>query len=65
VKQNPAFIEKVKEFQSAGLSDSPKNIFRKLEIDITDKLFWDKGLQEVEILLNKTTQLAQKLGKLR
>src|SRR3990172_2011652 len=46
VKENPAFITKVKDFLSAGLSDSPKNIFGNLGIDIADKTFWDKGLDE-------------------
>jgi oligoendopeptidase F len=65
VKHNPAFIHKVKEFLSAGLSDSPKNIFSRLGIDISDKRFWDKGLDEVENLLNGTEQLAKRLGKIR
>jgi oligoendopeptidase F len=64
VKTDPGFITKVKEFLSAGLSDSPKNIFRNLGIDITDKTFWDKGLDEVETLLKETTSLAKKLGKI-
>ena len=65
VKRDPAFIEKVKEFLSAGLSDSPKNIFHRLGIDVTDKQFWGKGLDEVEKLLNETELLARKLGKIR
>lgn len=65
VKENPQFIEKVKEFLSAGFSDSPKNIFRNLGVDIADKRFWDKGLDEVETLLQDTTELAENLGKLR
>lgn len=65
VKQDPAFIGKVKEFLSAGLSDSPKNIFSKLGIDIADKRFWDQGLDEVEKLLDETTLLAKKLGKIK
>jgi oligoendopeptidase F len=65
VKHDPAFINKVKGFLSAGLSDSPKNIFRRLGIDITDKQFWDRGLDEVEKLLNETERLAEKLGKIR
>ena len=65
VKQDPAFILKVKEFLSAGLSDSPKNIFGRLGIDISDKQFWHKGLDEVENLLNETEQLAKRLGKIR
>lgn len=63
VKENPKFIEKVKEFLSAGLFDSPKNIFKKLGIDITDKTFWDKGINEVENLLKETVKLAKNLKK--
>lgn len=64
VKKDPAFIKKVKEFLSAGGSDSPKNIFKKLGIDITDKAFWQSGLKEVEDLLKETEKLARKLGKI-
>lgn len=65
VKDNPKFIEKVKAFLSAGLSDSPKNIFKNLGVDITDRRFWNKGLDEVENLLQETTKLAEKLGKFK
>ena len=65
VKDDPRFIGKVKDFLSAGLSDSPANIFYNLGVDITDKGFWQKGLGEVETLLRETTALAEKLGKLR
>jgi oligoendopeptidase F len=64
VLENPEYIEKVKGFLSAGLSGSPKNIFKKLGIDITDKEFWKRGLDEVENLLQETTRLAEKLGKI-
>lgn len=63
VKQNPAFIGKVKEFLSAGTSDSPRNIFKKLDINVADKKFWESGLQETEELLLETEVLARKLGK--
>jgi oligoendopeptidase F len=65
VKEDPRFIGKVKDFLSAGLSDAPKNIFLRLGIDITDKRFWDRGIEEVETLLNETIHLAEKLGKIR
>ena len=65
VKQDPAFIVQVKEFLSAGLSDSPKNIFSRLGIDISDKRFWDKGLDEVDNLLDETERLAKRLGKIK
>jgi oligoendopeptidase F len=64
VKNDPSFISKVKEFFSAGLSDSPKNIFLRLGVDITDQTFWKKALDEVEKLLGETEALARKLGKL-
>ncbi|MBU1557660.1 M3 family oligoendopeptidase [Patescibacteria group bacterium] len=64
VKENPEFIEDVKEFLSAGVSDSPKNIFKKMGIDIMDKSFWEKGIKEIETLLKETEDLAKKLGKI-
>ncbi|MCX7928586.1 MAG: M3 family oligoendopeptidase [Patescibacteria group bacterium] len=62
VKQNKKFIEKVKEFLSAGKSDSPKNIFAKLQIDITKKEFWEKGIKEIAELLTETEKLATDLS---
>lgn len=64
VREDKSSIEKVKEFLSTGTSESPKNIFMKMGIDITDKEFWNKGLDEMEELLNETEELAQKLGKI-
>lgn len=63
VKANPEFISKVKEFLSAGTSNSPKNIFKDLGIDITDKKFWKTGLSEVNYLLEETENIVKKLGK--
>ncbi len=65
VKKDPTFIGKVKVFLSAGLSESPKNIFANLGVDITDRQFWNRGLDEVERLLYETTALSQRLGKLK
>ncbi len=64
VKKDNKSIEKVKEFMSAGTSDSPKNIFFKLGIDISKREFWDEGLAETEKLLNETERLAKSLGKI-
>jgi oligoendopeptidase F len=65
VKKDPAFIGRVKEFLSTGLSDSPKNVFGRLGINIADRTFWDRGLDEVENLLSETTLLAARLGKIK
>ncbi|MBI2620778.1 M3 family oligoendopeptidase [candidate division WWE3 bacterium] len=64
VKNDSGAMGKVKDFLSAGRSDSPKNIFKKLGIDIADKDFWHKGLEEVEFLLNEAEGLARRLGKI-
>lgn len=64
VKQDRSFIDKVKGFLSAGQSDSPKNIFGRLGIDIADAGFWDRGMDEVERLLDETMRLAKELRKI-
>jgi len=64
VKEDPKFIEKVKEFLSAGKSQSPRQIFKNMGIDITKKSFWQKGIREVEQLLKDTEKLAKKMGKI-
>lgn len=64
VKKDRNFVEKVKEFLSAGTSDSPKNIFLKLGLNIEKKEFWENGIAEVDSLLRETESLAMKLGKI-
>lgn len=64
VKQDKKFIEKVKQFLSAGRSKSPKDIFADMGIDITNKAFWLEGLKEIERQLDETEKLAKKLGKI-
>ena len=54
VAQDPTFISKVKDFLSAGSSDSPQNIFAKVGVDITQADFWTKGLSQIETLLTQT-----------
>jgi len=65
VRENPEFISKVKEFLSTGTSDSPKNIFSKLGIDISDKNFWQGGIKEFERNLEELVTLARKLGRIK
>ena len=64
VRKDPKFILKVKRFLSSGLSESPKDIFKHMGIDITKKEFWEEGIGEIERLLEETKTLAKKLGKL-
>jgi len=64
VKENPKFIDKVKEFLSTGTSKSPKEVFADMGIDITKKEFWEDGLKEIDDLLKETEELAKKLKKI-
>lgn len=64
VRERPTFIHEVKEFLSAGTSDSPKSVFKRLGIDITSEKFWNDGLDEIDSLLGETEKLAVKLGKI-
>ncbi len=65
VREKPEFIEDVKEFFAAGVSDSPRGIFRKLGVDIAQASFWDKGLATIEKDLDAAEELAQELGKIK
>ncbi|KUK79836.1 MAG: Oligoendopeptidase, pepF/M3 family [Microgenomates bacterium 39_7] len=47
VKKNPQTIEKVIEFLSAGGSAKPKEILRKVGIDITQGDFFNQGLKAI------------------
>jgi oligoendopeptidase F len=64
VKKDPTTMTKVKDFLRAGTSDSPANIFKKLDIDIANPKFWRAGLKEIENLLDDTERLARRLGKI-
>lgn len=64
VKQNPKFIEKVKQFLRAGLSESPRITFLQTGLDIANKEFWNKGTNKVKNLLDETKVLARKLNKI-
>jgi oligoendopeptidase F len=64
VKGDLKFINEVKEFLSAGISESPKDIFKNLGVDIAVEAFWNKGLDEIEALLIDTEKLAKKLKKI-
>jgi len=64
LKEDKSFITHIKEFLSSGTSDSPKNIFLKMEINISEEKFWKDGLSEINELLDEVETLAKKLGKI-
>jgi oligoendopeptidase F len=65
VKENHAFVDKVKEFLKAGANDSPRDTFLKLGIDIDDKNFWLEGLEEIDGMLKEAYKIARRLNKIQ
>ncbi len=59
VRRDPTYISHVKEFLSTGLSSSPYDIFKKLNLDIATPSFWDTGINEVKNLLSQAENLAR------
>ena len=62
VREDKKQVAGVKEFLSAGLSDSPQRIFAKLGIDIGNPTFWQSGLAEFERRLATAESLAAKIN---
>ncbi len=55
-KENPKFMEKIKQFLSAGGSMSPEDIFKSIGVDVTKPDFFEKGIKTIEddiVLLEK------------
>jgi oligoendopeptidase F len=61
VREKPKFIEEVKKFLGAGLSQSPKQIFLDLGLDISQPDFWQTGIDQFAELLNETEKLYNNL----
>lgn len=63
VKENPSYIEKVKEFMSIGTSKSFKDTFLSIDLDVSNENFWELGLKEIEDNLEEAKELAEKIEK--
>ena len=61
VKNDPQFITEVKEFLKTGISKSPREIFKKMDIDITSRGFWLQGIEETRNLLKEAKNLSNKV----
>lgn len=53
VKNDKKSIVYVKRFMESGSTQSPKELFKEIGIDITKKEFWENGIEEINVLLNK------------
>ena len=63
-KKDANYIQKIKEFMSAGSSKSSVELFSELGIDITNPSFWSDSVESTQRLLEETIDLAKKLGKI-
>ncbi len=63
VRKDKSYTARVKEFLAAGYSESPKNIFSKMGVDITATTFWEEGLAAIDEELKKTEELYEKIAK--
>jgi len=63
-KHDAEYIQKIKEFMSAGSSKSPAELFSKLGIDVGNPKFWSESVQSTGKLLEEAKLLAKKLGKI-
>jgi oligoendopeptidase F len=61
-KEDSSFESKVREFLSSGSSMSPKDLFKKMGIDITDPKFFEDGLKAIDADITKLEKLAKKQG---
>jgi oligoendopeptidase F len=43
-----SFVPKYKELLRSGAKDSPKELLKKIGIDISNKDFWEKGFEFIE-----------------
>jgi len=64
VNKDPVFINQVKKVLSSGTSRSPKQIFASIGLDLEDRSFWSKGIEQVQNLIEEA-QLISKSIKIR
>jgi oligoendopeptidase F len=63
LKEKSLGIDKIKDFYSAGVVEAPRELFKKMGLEI-NKEFWNKGLDCIEEQLELAYSLAKKLGKI-
>ncbi|MDB4983947.1 MAG: hypothetical protein JWM20_126 [Patescibacteria group bacterium] len=62
-KEDKSFVKKLKQFLSAGGSDTPENIFKSIGIDTTKDEFWIAGIKNIEADVIKLEKLVNKNTK--
>lgn len=60
-KQDNGFADRYIELLEAGGSDWPHNIVGKMNIDITDSSFWNRGINIFEQMISEAENLAEEI----
>jgi oligoendopeptidase F len=58
LESGPAFVDRYLDFLAAGGSTRPDELVRRLDMDITDPGFWDRGLAIVDEMVGEIERLA-------
>ncbi len=61
--EDKSYIEKIKQFLSAGGSMSPEDIFKSIGVDIKKSGFWKLGMKSIEEDIDLLEKLVNKKGK--
>lgn len=62
-KEDPKFMEKIKQFLSAGGSMSPEDIFKSIGVVVTKPDFFEKGIKTIEDDINRLEKLISEKKK--
>jgi oligoendopeptidase F len=63
-REDPSYIEKIDQFLSAGGSDTPSNILRKIGIDTYSSKLWQDGIDEIKRDIRTLEKCAKEEGML-
>ncbi len=63
-KEGEEFVPKYKELLKAGGSDDPKNLLKRIGVDVTDPEFWQGGLSILRDHVEMAEELAEESGKI-
>jgi oligoendopeptidase F len=62
-REGAPFVAKYLDLLAAGGSDTPANLLRKFDIDVTDPGFWNLGLDPLRQMVAEAERLAGELAK--
>jgi oligoendopeptidase F len=61
-QEGEPFIDKYVNLLSAGGSASPPELLKEMNVDISDRAFWQGGVNMVREMVEQAKELAEKMG---